>query len=87
MVSLARVAWEVARFGRLMVPESQFPISVIAIVRVCFFVGLADSLGKNWGIEWKQFRSAQEAPLRAKCLLGRNPVSIIFLLIPKGTPC
>ena len=53
MVSLARVAWEVARkvgknsevarkvahlLGRFMVPVSQFPISVIAIVRVCFLI-------------------------------------------------
>ena len=35
-------------------------------VRVGFFIGLADSLGKNWEIEWKQFRSAQEEQRQAK---------------------
>ena len=70
------------------IPVSQFPISVIAIVRVCFLnsseVGLADSLGKNWEIEWKQFRSAREAPLQAKMTTRKEPALCNLLINSKG---
>ena len=43
LVCLLGKNWEL----EILIPVSQFPLSVITIVRVCFFVGLADSLGRT----------------------------------------